>query len=257
MADSKRFSGRQITTMVVALCAAVVAAPIGAIAVTSTVVNIADPAHPAQKAKVNASGRLLTAPCGSRSCAAVDAKALRVGDGGGSLTVDGAVTATVEGAVAITDKGNSISVDDNGRSMSVDDGGGRLTVDGTVGTRALPPVAPWHEASVGALGTRLVAGPVTVAINITNFSFRSTAKDGQTHTAELFSRLVDAAATCTDTPPPVEEDLLFALTVENGQTLVMPFPEPLQAEPVTGKKLCVWVLSVGQYDYSVSGYYAN
>lgn len=66
-----RFSGRHIVGMVVAVSAAVVLAPVGAMAATGSLVNITDPVHTANKARVDAKG------------------ALRVGDGGGSLTIDG------------------------------------------------------------------------------------------------------------------------------------------------------------------------
>ena len=66
-----RFTGRQIVTMVVAISAAVVLAPVGALAATGSLVNITDPVHRDQKARVSGDGRLL------------------VGDGGEALTVDG------------------------------------------------------------------------------------------------------------------------------------------------------------------------
>jgi hypothetical protein len=55
-----RFTGKQITTMVVALCVAVVAFPVGVYAATSAV-TIAD-ATSGTTAKVNTQGRLLVAP---------------------------------------------------------------------------------------------------------------------------------------------------------------------------------------------------
>ena len=64
----KTFTPRQVVTMVVAVCAAVVLAPAGAIA-AATLLTIQDPSN------------------GSK--ARVDAGRLRVGDGSGSLTVDG------------------------------------------------------------------------------------------------------------------------------------------------------------------------
>lgn len=90
MQPSRRFTGRQITIMVAAACAAIVLAPAGAVAATS-MFSIADPSHPTYKARVTASGRLVIAPCDSDSCAAVDSGKLRVGDGSGALTVDGTV----------------------------------------------------------------------------------------------------------------------------------------------------------------------
>jgi hypothetical protein len=67
-----RFTNRQWVTIVVAVCAAVVLAPVGAVAATSAF-TVADPVHPAQKARVDRHG------------------ALKVGDGSGAVTVDGTV----------------------------------------------------------------------------------------------------------------------------------------------------------------------
>src|SRR3954447_21960127 len=89
MASTKRFTGRQITTMVVAACLALILLPVGAFAATSTVTTIADAVHKSQQARVTSSGRLVTAPCDANSCAGVDGSSLRVGDGHGALTVDG------------------------------------------------------------------------------------------------------------------------------------------------------------------------
>jgi hypothetical protein len=80
MDKARRFTGRQITTMVVAAAIAVVAAPVGAMAATGSFVNITDPVNAAQKARVDASGHL------------------EVGDGSGALTVDGATRPMAPGA---------------------------------------------------------------------------------------------------------------------------------------------------------------
>lgn len=71
--QSQRFTGGQIATMVVAVCVAVVALPVGALAATGNLVNITDPVTASHKARVDSNGRLY------------------VSDGGGTLTVDGAV----------------------------------------------------------------------------------------------------------------------------------------------------------------------
>ena len=55
-----RFTGRQITTIVVAVALAVVAFPIGVFAATGSLVNITDPKHASQQAHVTTTGRLLT-----------------------------------------------------------------------------------------------------------------------------------------------------------------------------------------------------
>jgi hypothetical protein len=73
MERQRRFTGRQITTMVVAAMLAVVAAPVGAMAATGQLINIADPGNATQVAHVDAGGHL------------------EVGDGSGALTVDGTI----------------------------------------------------------------------------------------------------------------------------------------------------------------------
>lgn len=79
MQRDRRFTNRQVVTMVVAICAAVVLAPVGALAATGSLVNITDPVHSAYKARVSSAGRLLATPCDGNSCAAVDGSSLRVG----------------------------------------------------------------------------------------------------------------------------------------------------------------------------------
>ena len=54
-----RFTGRQITTMMVAAALAVIAFPVGVFAATGSIVTIADPTHSARKAHVSAAGHLL------------------------------------------------------------------------------------------------------------------------------------------------------------------------------------------------------
>ena len=53
-----RFTGRQITIIVVASAVAVLAFPVGVMAATGTLVNITDPVHPAHKASVSVDGAL-------------------------------------------------------------------------------------------------------------------------------------------------------------------------------------------------------
>lgn len=55
-----RFSGTQITTMVVAVCVAMIALPVGVMAATGSFVNIVDPVNSAAKARVNGVGGLWT-----------------------------------------------------------------------------------------------------------------------------------------------------------------------------------------------------
>jgi hypothetical protein len=88
---SRRLTGRQITSMVVTVCLAVIAFPVGSFAAGLTKVRVADSTHSSRVAHVTAQGRLTTDTCDSDSCAAVDAGTVRVGDGSGALSVDGSV----------------------------------------------------------------------------------------------------------------------------------------------------------------------
>ncbi|HEV2891558.1 MAG TPA: hypothetical protein VGX28_14390 [Frankiaceae bacterium] len=93
--EKRRLSGGQIVTIVVAICAAVVLAPVGVMAATGQLVNIADPVTGGNQARVNSAGSLYTAQVdpSTRSVGRVDGGKVRVGDGSGNLTVDGAVLA--------------------------------------------------------------------------------------------------------------------------------------------------------------------
>lgn len=59
-----RFTGRQVTTIVVAIAVAIVAFPVGVFAATGSLVNITDPVTKSHKARVNASGRMLVDAAG-------------------------------------------------------------------------------------------------------------------------------------------------------------------------------------------------
>jgi hypothetical protein len=65
MSNEKRFSGRQITTIVVAVAVAIIAFPVGVLAATGTLVNITDPTNASHKAHVNSAGRLLVTADGT------------------------------------------------------------------------------------------------------------------------------------------------------------------------------------------------
>jgi hypothetical protein len=113
MSASPRLNGRQITTIVVAICIAIVAFPVGVFAAANaSSVTIADPTHPKQKVHVEG-GKLL------------------VGDGSGALTVDGGVS--VSGAVSV-----------NG-TASVK---GNVSVSGTVSTRSIDKTATLFSGSL-------------------------------------------------------------------------------------------------------------
>src|SRR5438105_4894621 len=60
MSRERRFTGRQLTIIVAAICIAVVGAPVGVMAVTTgSTVNIVDPTTATNIAKVDAGGHLL------------------------------------------------------------------------------------------------------------------------------------------------------------------------------------------------------
>lgn len=93
--SSPRLTGRHIVTIVASICAAVVLAPVGVMAATGQLVNIADPVTGSNQARVNSGGGLHVSQVdpSTRSVGRVDGGKVRVGDGSGNLTVDGAVLA--------------------------------------------------------------------------------------------------------------------------------------------------------------------
>jgi len=56
MSSDRRFTGRQLTVIVVALCATVVLTPVGVMASSHTIVSIGDGRHPSQTAAVTKAG---------------------------------------------------------------------------------------------------------------------------------------------------------------------------------------------------------
>ncbi len=115
MSEQRRFSGAQITTMVVAVSLAVIALPVGVMATAGTLVNIADPTA-SYKARVSSTG------------------ALRVGDGSGAITVDGTVMARP-------------AIPANRFSVSAQNSGGVFSVKLGSGTVALTDIVLSHENS--------------------------------------------------------------------------------------------------------------
>jgi hypothetical protein len=81
MSDRRRFSGKQITVMVVAVCVAVVGAPVTVMAATGSSINIVDATHVTQKAAVTTKSSLVTSERDpvSGAYARVDGGSLRVG----------------------------------------------------------------------------------------------------------------------------------------------------------------------------------
>jgi hypothetical protein len=99
--EKRRLSTNQLVTVVVAVCAAIVLAPVTVMAATGSFVNITDPTVASHKAKVGSTGGLYTAQVdpSTGSVAKVDTGKVRVGDGSGALTVDGAVRTADSNAV--------------------------------------------------------------------------------------------------------------------------------------------------------------
>ena len=95
------FTSKQVTLMIIAVCAATALTAAAVSAATGSSINITDPAQPASKARV----------LGGK---------LSVGDGSGPLTVDGTVRVndwggalTVDGTVAATDPTTSFAANEN------------------------------------------------------------------------------------------------------------------------------------------------
>ena len=65
MERTRRLSGRQITTMFIAACVAVVLAPVGVMASSHSVVTLGDGTHPSRLAHVSSSGAQLVNVTGS------------------------------------------------------------------------------------------------------------------------------------------------------------------------------------------------
>ena len=67
MSDHQRLSGRQITIMVVAVCGALVLAPVGVFAASRSSVSVADGRHPSQLASVTKTGAQVMTVTGTPS----------------------------------------------------------------------------------------------------------------------------------------------------------------------------------------------
>ena len=103
--DKQRFTSRQLTTMVVAVCTAIVLAPLGAVAATTSLVNITDPANPKHKARVTSEGQMVV-----RSDPGVPARPF-ASDFGGVVTVPekrGLVVETVSVQCAKTNASGNV-----------------------------------------------------------------------------------------------------------------------------------------------------
>jgi hypothetical protein len=215
MERTRRFSNRQVTAMIASICAAVVLAPVGAMAATGNLTSIADPVHKSQKARVNASGNLYVT---QRD--ATNGRAAKIDAGGHTIVGDGKGALTVDGRVSVTD------------------GSGALTVDGAI--RPLAPAAPF-SASGSFTGNDLIYGPTSSTINLTSLTVTATTNDT---TFELYmSHVPKSATSCADAQFDV------ALWMVPDMALHVPlttsFPTPLQHRAAAGTKLCLFTFSAG------------
>lgn len=208
-----RFSGRQITVMVVATCAAVILAPVAVAASTGNLVNITDPVNAAAKARVASTGSLATAPRDpyTGSWGRVDGGALRVG--GTVHTVAG---------------------------------GGTQAVTGTVTAVPGPPSGPFEFSMDvdGGFTSTLLVGPSATQINLTALAVSPTPANS-TATSNLFLFAIQqpvGATTCSGegAPGTFTVTIYHVPNVQASPAFVTSFPTPLVARPATGRKICLY-----------------
>ena len=146
-----KITGRQLTVMVVAVCAAAVLTPTAVYAVTGSAVNITDPVYSSSKARVSA-GKL------------------QVGDGSGALSVDGTVRVndgsgalTVDGTVVAADPATSFAVTGEG----LDNGNSPVLIRDTAANAgvAIGSIVLSHIAGSGVATVRLRANHPTTPGN--------------------------------------------------------------------------------------------
>lgn len=135
-----RFEPKHVVAMVVAVSAAVVLAPVGVMAATGTLVNIADPANGARRAKVSSDGALRV-----ESRGAVGAKTFNFTSGAlSSLTFHKLYEQTGPDRVVITDVSLAAGMFSASNNWSF-----RATLWGatrTSGSAACSPTAPGYVA---------------------------------------------------------------------------------------------------------------
>jgi hypothetical protein len=227
MTSTKRFTGRQITAMVAMLSAAIVLAPVSAVAATS-VFTISDPAHPSYKAHVSSKGGL---------------------------------------AVTAQDRTTGVRarVDNSGRSV-VGDGSGALTVDGSVNVsgnvRAYSPAATWHFTNTYA-GTYFdLTLPRTDAVNLTSL-FASGDSTTQVIFLGIYAATVPTSSTSSCSGSEGTSALIWQGEAGGSagakDPISITFPTPLRSQPASGKKTCLYAYlnHTGNAILSASGYYGG
>lgn len=142
-----RFSRRQVVTVVVAVSAAVVLTPTVVYAAGGSSVTITDPTHPARKAHVTSSGKLL------------------VGDRNGPLTVDGTVNARPVAPAHPWNPVNYVSVSSGSPRDVLFQANNPTKLDLTSFTVAA--TGSMQERSFGAAERFLVYVPVGQTTNVT------------------------------------------------------------------------------------------
>lgn len=136
-----RFSGRQITVMVVAISVAVVLAPVGAVAATGSLVNVTDPVYSTYRARVTSKGSLAVTPRDPVSGvqARVNSSGQQLVSGSVSISNHPSVTGTV-GVTSLPPVTGSVAVSSLPPVTGTVSIGNHPSITGTVGVTSLPPV---------------------------------------------------------------------------------------------------------------------
>ena len=225
MTGTQRFTGRQITTVVAMLCAAIVLAPVGAVAATNAF-TISDPVHPSNKARVTSKGGL-------------------------------AVTAQ-DGTTGVRAK-----VDRSGRTV-VGDGSGALTVDGKVGVsgnvRAYAPSATWHFTNTFAATYYDLTLPRADAVNLTSLFVGGDRTTQYVFVSVYGATVPKSATTCRSSATDSSGRERWSGAPPGATNpITMAFPTPLTSRPASGMKTCLYAYmnNSGSGLLNASGYYGG
>jgi hypothetical protein len=213
---SALFSARQLVTIVVSVCAAIVLAPTAVYAaVTATSVHISDPTYPSREAHVTTGGKLY------------------VGDGSGALTVDG--------KVKVTDGSGALSVDGTVKARPV------------APAQPWNPVN-YVAVSAGASRAALFSALVPTKLNLTSFTVAAGGATAGAVTLDVQVYVSDSGAgDCVAlTGASFGAAERFRVFVPVGQTVNLAYPTPLvyTAYGSTGDRYCVDVSGSGPTGYS-------
>ena len=222
MTEARRITGRQLVAVVAMISAAIVLAPVGAVAASSVFTSIADPVHPSYKARVTAKGGL-------------------------------AVT-TQDGATGVRAK-----VDRSGHAV-VGDGSGALTVDGSV--RGYAPAATWHFSTEFSSTYYDLTGPRSDAVNLTSLFVGGDHSTQFVFAAIYAATVPGTTKTGCQEAATSSKVLWQGETGGPAYAPVpvsASFPTPLTARPGPGKKTCLYayVNHVGGAILDASGYFGG